>query len=44
VQKRPIKIRKFWKINPRLRIKQSKKIYSRARAKLQAEREPRDEE
>jgi len=26
-----IKVRRFWKINPQTRIKESKKIYSRAR-------------
>lgn len=30
---KPIKIRKTWKINPRTRIKESKKIYKREEIK-----------
>lgn len=30
VNKKPIKIRRSWKINPRIRIKPSKKVYKRA--------------
>lgn len=35
---KPVKIRKSWLINPRTRVKSSKKIYSRQKAKLQVKR------
>ena len=33
MRKRRVKIRKKWVINPRTRVKESKKIYSRKRSK-----------
>jgi len=38
VRKKAIKIRKSWVINPRTRVKTSKKVYSRQKAKLEAKR------
>lgn len=37
------KVRKLWKINPRARIKQSKKIYSRRRAEEEKKELEREE-
>ena len=33
-----VKIRRFWTINPKIRVKESAKIYSRRRAKTELER------
>jgi len=38
VLEKAIKIRKSWVINPRTRVKTSKKVYSRQKAKLEAKR------
>jgi len=35
---KPVKIRRSWVINPRTRVKKSKKVYSRQKAKLEAKR------
>ncbi|MDD2680272.1 MAG: hypothetical protein PHO03_05710 [Candidatus Omnitrophica bacterium] len=35
---RTVKLRKSWVINPRTRVKSSKKVYSRPKAKLEAKR------
>jgi hypothetical protein len=35
MKNKPIKIRRTWNINPRLRIKESKKIYNRQLSKKQ---------
>lgn len=32
---KPIKIRKTWKINPRTRVRESKKIYKRSKRRLE---------
>jgi hypothetical protein len=38
VLEKPVKIRRSWAINPRTRVKSSKKVYSRSQAKLEAKR------
>ncbi|MDD2927812.1 MAG: hypothetical protein PHE30_03070 [Candidatus Omnitrophica bacterium] len=38
VLKRTVKLRRGWVINPRTRVKSSKKVYSRQKAKLEAKR------
>jgi|GEM_PF-2148346 len=38
VLKKPVKIRKSWGINPRTRVKKSKKVYSRQKVKLETKR------
>jgi len=38
VSKKPIKLRKVWGINPRTRIKESRKVYSRYKIKFQTKR------
>ena len=38
VLKKPVKIRKLWGINPRTRVKKSKKAYSRQELKLDTKR------
>jgi len=35
---KPVKIRRSWSINPRTRVKKSKKVYSRQQAKLETKR------
>jgi len=37
------KIRKFWKINPKTRIKKNRKIYNRAKAKQEFRRRLKEE-
>ncbi|NQU95281.1 MAG: hypothetical protein HQ549_03490 [Candidatus Omnitrophica bacterium] len=39
MRKRRVKIRKKWVINPRTRVKESKKIYSRKTSKKQLKKE-----
>ncbi|MBI4972327.1 MAG: hypothetical protein HZC16_00735 [Candidatus Omnitrophica bacterium] len=43
VRKSAVKIRKVWLINPKARLKQSKKIYSRVKLKQETRRAARDE-
>jgi hypothetical protein len=38
VLNKPLKLRKAWVINPAVRIKKSKRAYSRQKAKLQLKR------
>jgi hypothetical protein len=38
VRNKPVKIRKTWIINPRTRVKQSKKIYKRTKLKKELNR------
>jgi len=41
-RKKKVKIRKKWHINPRTRVKESKKIYSRKRNKNKLRKEIKD--
>ena len=43
-RKRPVKVRRVWKIHPRTRVKPSAKEYRRARMKRQTRRVLRVEE
>jgi len=38
VLEKPVRLRRGWVINPRTRVKKSKKVYSRPQAKLEAKR------
>ena len=38
-KKKRVKIRKFWAINPKTRVKESKKIYSRKKNKKRLKKE-----
>ena len=40
--KKRIKVRKKWVINPKTRVKESKKVYSRKRNKVRIHKEIRD--
>lgn len=42
-KKKPVKVWKKWVINPRTRVKKSRKVYSRAQARRDLMVETRDE-
>lgn len=44
MKEKPIKIRRKWRINPRLRVKESDKLYNRKKIKLEIKKQQWREE